>query len=102
MFKKLWVRIKEELKTPKLDGVYPALSYGSPNDEVVRHSEMRNIELAKLQLEQNALQKNLVIMHRTMLATMLAVLVSIVLGLYAVTSKQDVIVTPNINIEVPK
>jgi len=53
-------------------------------------TNVENISLSELRLQRDALQKNLIIMHRTMLIALLAVLVSIALGIYAVTSKPNV------------
>lgn len=84
-----------------LNHVQPALREGFAmiGDEANRRAEnMQNIALADLQLQRDALQKNLVVMHRTMLVAFFAVLVSILLGIYAIKSKQTIDIQPRIEV----
>ncbi|OGL36114.1 hypothetical protein A3A68_00350 [Candidatus Saccharibacteria bacterium RIFCSPLOWO2_01_FULL_48_13] len=93
MFNKLWRSVKEFFTPPRLEDVQPALHDRGPSDmtHTSKHeTNVENISLSELRLQRDALQKNLIIMHRTMLIALLAVLVSIALGIYAVTSKPNV------------
>lgn len=96
MVKKLYTKLSRFFIGPKLNEVQPAISrsFIAPRgDDTQHHTNVENISLAELQLQREALQKGLTIQHRTMLITFLAVLISLILGVYAVRSK------PNISVE---
>lgn len=106
MPKKLWEKVKGFFEAPELSETQPALH---PNGFIPdkmhtsRHeNNMENIALAELKLQREALQKNLSLMHKTIVIAILAVLVSIVLGVYAVKSKQDIKVQPQIEVHLDK
>jgi hypothetical protein len=78
MLKKIWQSIKDFLKPPRLQDPQPALygEFSIVKESIIKHVEMRNIELANLRLQKESFEKNLII-HRTMIITLVAVIVSI-------------------------
>lgn len=95
MLKKVWKSFTGFFFAPKLNDVQPAIHNRGItvlNDTNKHQNNAENIALAELQLQRDALQKNLIVMHRTMLVALFAVLVSVILGIYAVKSKPNVTV----------
>jgi cytoskeletal protein RodZ len=104
------------LESPKLDTPDPKLkddrmgyelgnygmSDGSSNikDAEERKHRHNSEELAKadLALQKAALQKNLTLMHRTMIVALVGVVVAIVIGLLGVLNRPDITVRPNITV----
>lgn len=60
---------------------------------------MEDIAVANFELQKESLQKNLTIMHYTMLAAFLAVAVSIVVCVFVIRNKPVVIVKPDVTVQ---
>lgn len=97
MLKKLAENIKSFFKAPRLNEIQPAIhdrGIVMTTAQNKHNNNMENIALADLQLQKDALQKNLILMHRTMLVALFAAIISLILGVYAVVSK------PHVKVEV--
>lgn len=64
------------------------------SDELIRQRNQEALTEANIRLQQEAYQKNLTVMYRTMLIALLAVFASITLGIIAIKSKPVVNVQP--------
>jgi hypothetical protein len=98
--KKVLRVIRQFLKSPKINVSEPglAIAYETfiPRDKKLSPTEkthmrnMQEIALAEFKLQREALQKNLTIMHRTAMISLLAVLISIFALVVAVINKPQV------------
>lgn len=103
MFKKFWVWLSgPQVKKPRMDLRGAMMHIGTdPVEEAHKHNA-EEYARAQLDLQYDALQKNLTIMHYTMLAAFIAILVSMVIGIFAIRDKPNVTVRPNITVKVEK
>jgi hypothetical protein len=96
MFKKILDKLKGFFLPPQLDDVQITLegTFATlDNQEVARREKNQEaLALANLNLQRDAYQKNLILLHRSIMVAIFAALVAIILGIIAVTSKSDVTV----------
>jgi hypothetical protein len=97
---KLPKRIKGFIFHPKLNPIKITLEAGMPfigspmgnEEELRRERNEETLALANLNLQRDALQKNLILVHRSVMVALLATLVAVVLGIVAIRSKPSVII----------
>ena len=72
---------------------------GTASKDTKHEENMESIAVATLEHQKDAAQKNLIILHRSVLVALFAAIVAVILGVIAIASKPTIIVKPIITLK---